>query len=136
MAFIEWSENLSVDVKMFDEEHKKLIGLVNDLHGSMLKGKGKDALGIVLKGLIDYTVTHFDNEEKVMEQYNYPGYKLHLVEHKQLTAKVVELRDKYNKGDVYLSMDVLLFLKDWLTHHILETDKQYGAFYTSKGIVL
>lgn len=136
MAFISWNENLSVDVKMFDEQHKQLIGLINNLHDAMSQGKGAAALGTVLNELIDYTKTHFADEEKIMKQYNYPSYGLHVIEHRNLTDKVVELQNKYNHGNMVLSMDVMQFLKDWLTHHILETDKKYGVFYRSKGIIL
>lgn len=135
MAFINWNEGLSVDVKMFDEQHKKLIGLINNLHEAMSQGKGGKALGDILKQLIDYTETHFKDEEKAMEKYKYPGCGLHVIEHKDLTGKVIALQAKYNKGDAILSMDVMKFLKDWLTHHILETDKKYGVFFKSQGIV-
>jgi len=136
MAFYEWSDKLTVDVKAFDEQHKKLIKLINDLHDAMSKGKGREVLGGVLKELITYTLTHFKNEEKVLQQYNYPNYALHLKEHEALAVKATALSADFEKRQLTLSMEVMNFLKDWLNHHILETDKQYGAFFKEKGITL
>lgn len=77
MALITWNENYSVKVKQFDDQHKKLIDMINELHDAMKVGKGKDVMEKILAGLIQYTVTHFANEERLMKQHNYPDYEQH-----------------------------------------------------------
>ncbi len=136
MAFIEWNDDLSVNVEVFDAQHKKLVGLINHLHESMSLGKGKDVLGQVLNDLIEYTITHFADEEAALKKYGFHGYSIQLAEHHSLTAKVLDLQRKLSSGEAVLSIDIMKFLKEWLTHHILETDKQYGVFFASKGITL
>src|SRR3989339_12015 len=133
MAFIEWNSTLSVDVNQFDEQHKKLISLINELLSAMSKGEGARMINEVLKGLIEYTITHFSAEEEAMKKYQYPGLGLHHIEHKNLTTKVIELQNKLDKGEAVLSMEVFQFLKDWLVNHIIKTDKSYGVFFKSKG---
>lgn len=59
MALMSWSDNLSVNIKEIDEQHKKLVGMVNDLHDAMKMGKGNDVTGKILTGLIQYVGTHF-----------------------------------------------------------------------------
>ena len=59
MALINWNESLSVNVKEIDLQHKKLIDMNNELNEAMKLGKGKDALGKIVNGLISYTATHF-----------------------------------------------------------------------------
>ncbi len=134
MPYIDWNDDLSVLVKSFDEQHKKLISLINKLYDAMKERKGREILGEILNELIEYTKFHFKSEEDLMLKYNYPAYNEHLEEHSKLTKEVLLFKEKYEKRDIFISSEVLLFLKDWLTHHILETDKKYGVFFKEKGI--
>lgn len=135
MALITWTENFSVQVQSIDDQHKKLIGLVNDLYDAMRAGKARDVLGKVLSELIDYTVYHFGTEEKLFVKYGYPEYKAHKKEHDDLTKQAVALKEKFDNGNMMITIEVMNFLKDWLNNHILGTDKKYGPFLSAKGVV-
>jgi hemerythrin len=135
MALITWNEGFSVKVKQFDDQHKKLIDMVNELHDAMKIGKGKDVLEKILAGLIQYTNTHFANEERLMKLHDYPDYEQHKKEHNLLTLQVKDVQKKYSEGSALLSQSVMTFLKEWLQNHIQGTDKNYAPFLNSKGIV-
>jgi hemerythrin len=134
MALITWSNDLSVNIKEFDEEHKKLISMINELHSAMGSGKGKEAMGLILTRLVDYTKTHFAAEEQLMLKHAYPGYVSHKALHDDLTKQVVDLQNKLQAGKVLVTVQVMNFLKDWLSNHILNTDKRYGPYLKGKGI--
>lgn len=135
MALMEWSDRLSVGITQFDNEHKRLVGMVNDLFDAVQAGKGKDALGRILDGLITYTKTHFANEERYMTQHGYPDLPAHKAEHDALAKQVLDVQAKYRAGaSAVLSMEVMTFLKGWLVKHIQGTDKKYGPFLNAKGI--
>ncbi len=135
MPLMEWTEKLSVGVTQYDNEHKKLVGMVNELYDGMQAGHGKEVLGAILDWLIDYTKTHFANEEKAFVAHNYPDYQSHKAEHDALTKQVLEVQKKYQAGaSVVLSMEVMSFLKNWLVKHIMGTDKSYRPFLNSKGV--
>lgn len=134
MALITWNEQLSVNIGKIDLQHKKLVELINRLCDAMQQGKGKEALGNVLSELKDYTVYHFNTEEKLFQEHGYPRYQLHKKEHDDLTKQVEELKDKFDKGDIMITIKVLNFLKDWLNQHITGSDKIYTPFLNSKGI--
>ena len=135
MAIMEWGPTLSVKVKKFDDQHKKLVDLVNQLHDAMKAGQGNVALGSVLQSLISYTATHFKDEEQVMQANGYPDLARHKSEHEKLVKQVLELQSKFQSaaGGI-LTMTVMSFLKDWLVTHIQGEDKKYGVFLNSKGI--
>ena len=135
MALITWSDNLSVNIKEIDAEHKKLIDMINELHSAMGSGKGREAMGTILTGLVDYTKTHFAYEEKLFQQHAYPGYLAHKGQHDALTKQVVEVMTKFKSGQSVVTVEVMNFLKDWLSNHIQTTDKKYGPFLNSKGVV-
>ena len=134
MPFLDWKEELSVNVKMFDDQHKKLISLLNSIYDAMKKGEGKKVMGSVLDELVDYTKNHFSAEERTMTQFKFPGYEKHLKEHKDLTAQVLDFQAKYKNGAALISSELLQFLKDWLLNHIMKTDKEYGIYFENKGL--
>lgn len=135
MAFIDWSNNLSVDIKGLDDQHKKLIDLINQLNEAMKVGKGKDVIGKVLASLIDYTKYHFGTEEKLMQTHSYPSYIIHKKAHDDLTKQALDLQKKLEAGNLAITIEVMGFLKDWLSKHIMSTDKQYTSFFKGKGVI-
>jgi len=135
MPLMEWNDRLSVGISQFDNEHKKLVSMINELFDAVQSGRGKESLGHILDGLIDYTKTHFANEEHYMEKFSYPDLKAHRTEHETLTKQVVDIQRKYHQGaTAMLSMEVMTFLKNWLIKHIQGTDKKYGPFLATKGL--
>ncbi len=135
MAFMVWDNSLSVNIKEIDEQHKKLFNIVNDLHSAMGAGKGKEVMGSVLAGLIEYTKTHFAAEEGLMQKHLYPGYLAHKANHDALTRQVSDVMKKFQDGQTIVTVEIMNFLKDWLANHIQNTDKKYSSHLNSKGVV-
>ena len=100
----------------------------------MKAGKGKDILGKILTDLADYTVYHFGTEEKMFQKYKYPASSLHKKEHDDLTKQVMDIKAKLDAGKSVITMEIMTLLKDWLSNHILQTDKRYSAFFNSNGV--
>jgi len=135
MPLMNWSDKMSVGVAVFDEEHKKLVGMLNELYDGVQAGKGTVVLGKVLDGLISYTAGHFKREEQAFAQTGYPNAVAHKKEHDDLTAQVLDVQKKFKSGAAgTLSMEVMNFLKNWLIKHIQGSDKQYGPHLNSKGM--
>lgn len=134
MAFITWKDSYSVNVKDIDTQHKKLIDMINSLHDSMKEGKGKEAIGGLLKELITYTKNHFAQEEQLFDKYGYFETLVHKRQHQDLVSQVESLQNSYLKGETIMSLDVMEFLKKWLNDHILGSDKKYSAFLNGKGV--
>jgi hemerythrin len=69
-----------------------------------------------------------------MAEHGFPGHELHKQEHKELLDKVNELLRLHNEGKVGLTISTITFMCDWLSHHILVTDKKYSAFLNARGV--
>jgi len=134
MAYIDFTDKLSVKIAIIDEQHKKLIAIINDLHDAMVAGQGKSVMDDVLFRLIEYTKMHFSTEERLMAQYNYPDRIAHETQHIELTVQVGQLYMKVKENKVSVTIETMAFLKNWLNHHILETDKKFGAFLIQNGV--
>jgi hemerythrin len=135
MPLFIWKDSYSVNIKEFDDQHHKLIEMINTLHDAMSSGKGVQVMGGVLDDLAKYTATHFAAEEKVMLAHNYPGYLAHKMEHERLTARVLEILTQYQDRQVTLTLGVMKFLQDWLISHIQGTDQKYTAYLNKRGVV-
>ena len=125
MNYLKWSDKYSVNVTEIDEQHKKLISLVNEMYDAMRVGKGKDILGAVIAELVNYTVYHFHTEELLLQQYNYSKYNEHKEMHDSLSKKARDLKEEFEKGNKPTTIDVMLLLTNWLNAHILVEDKKY-----------
>lgn len=135
MPLMNWNDKMSVGIEVFDADHKKLIAMLNDLFDAVQAGKGKDVLGKILDGLVDYTKMHFSREEQMMQKHSYVDYAAHKKEHDDLAKQVLDVQKKYQSGQTAtLSMEVMNFLKNWLVKHIQGTDKKYGPFLNTKGV--
>ncbi len=129
---ISWSDKLSVTIDSIDDQHKELVRMVNDLNAAMGDGRANDVMGKILKDLINYTVTHFQHEETLMTKHAYPGFAKHKKEHENLVEKVLALQGKFEAGEARMTIEVMMFLKNWLTAHIQGTDKELGVFLSSR----
>ena len=134
MAFFVWDNKYSVGIREIDEQHKKLINILNELYEAMQAQKASDVLGKVLLELVNYTKTHFATEEKYMAQFGYPDEAAHKREHVAFTDKVSTFKSDFEEGRTAMSVSVAAFVKDWLIRHISGTDKKYGPFFNSKGL--
>jgi hemerythrin len=133
MALIVWTENFSVKVGKIDEQHHKLVDFINNLHEAMLKGKSNELLSGLIKGLVDYTVIHFNTEEALLEKYNYPDLAIQKKEHALFIKKVSEFQKGFKNEKFGLSIDIMNFLSDWLKNHINGSDKKYSSFLNEHG---
>ena len=134
MALVNWTDNYSVDIKEIDAQHKKLVAMINTLHEAMSTGKGKDTVVPILDNLLAYTRTHFNNEEQLFTRHAYPARDQHTRIHNSLAQQVIDLKSKMNAGANILPVEVMEFMRDWLTSHIMAEDKKYAPFLKSKGV--
>jgi hemerythrin len=126
MSIVEWNNALySVKIEEFDNDHKKLLQLINDLHLAMLKGKGKETLSQIFGELKAYTLSHFAAEEKQMTQVDFPGLESHRQHHQDLVDQLDKLISDFNSDKREVSIDTFKLLKDWLFNHIQVVDKKY-----------
>lgn len=131
MAFMQWSENMSVENLTIDQQHQQLITMVNAVYDAMHSGKGEHIVAETVAQLAQYTRTHFAHEERYMQQIGYPELGQHQQIHRNLIARVKDIQDTLASGRHFSSVTLGNFLKDWLTKHIMNHDQKYAAFATA-----
>lgn len=133
-SFVRWSQDYSVDVRVFDNHHRKLFELIGDLYQAMKSGISGADLNRVIDALIDYTRYHFGVEEDAMERFNYPGCAQQKAQHEYLVDRIRSLKADLDAGKAFVAVEVMEFLRDWLTKHIRGCDKLYSSFFQDKDL--
>jgi hemerythrin-like metal-binding protein len=125
MALIEWKEEFKVGIASVDHEHRQLIGLINDLHGSLAGRPAKDAVSGVLGEISAKIAAHFALEERVMLERGYDQYDDHKADHERLLDEIRDIMDRF-ESDAYFNYETALAaeLRDWFAAHFRTKDSR------------
>ena len=134
MPKIEWSDALSVKINTFDNEHKKLVDILNRLYDAMSQGQGHKVMADLLIELNNFTKIHFSHEEDIMKKYNYSGFPEQKKAHEEFVSKINETQTQYDSGAISLSLPIFNFLISWIQNHIQKMDRGYSEFLIKQGV--
>lgn len=131
--YVDWTAELNTGVSAFDEHHRHLVNLLNQLYEqrNVEHTEGRALLADTLNQLKEYTLYHFAEEEKNMTP-EYQEYEAHKAEHAYFVRKVQELIEEFQQHHHTVSLHIFKFLNDWLVNHILETDRRYAIHLQKK----
>ena len=129
-----WTEALSVNVKVLDEQHQKLIDTMNELDQALRTRQGDSAVDAVLYKMVNFASEHFATEEALMEKYDFPGLSTHRFQHEMFRKKIAQFLDDHKAGKAGVPVSLMLFMREWLKDHVSTTDKRYSAFLNARGI--
>lgn len=134
MPYVQWSNEFSVGLEEIDAQHQVLVDCLNRLHDAIHERKSDSEIVSVLGTLGDYTRIHFAVEEALMRVFEYPDYVQHKAEHEKLLAQFTEKAEKCQSGKTSASLELLQFLRGWLTDHIIHGDKKYAPMFLKRGM--
>ena len=128
METISWDESFSVGVREFDEQHRRIIEIINLLILDSAGDVRGEAISETLTRLTKYTQEHFRAEEEFLAEHGYPDLAVQRDEHIAFRKRVVVfcLDTMVQRPEV--PEDLLLYIKDWWVKHIQMEDMQYRAF--------
>ena len=123
-----WSDGFKIGVREIDEQHERLVALLNRLaRHHTTKAPGED-LYRVFDELVSYATYHFATEERVMREAGVSEQhaELHRRAHQEFATKVVAARRSAETSSPDVTGDALIFVTNWLIHHILGVDRRLG----------
>lgn len=128
MSLFQWTDDLALSHVLIDGQHQRLFQFADALAEAMSAGKGQEVLDRTLSDLITYTKQHFLWEEALMQANGYPHFEEHKDAHDALTEEVEGFQKAYAAGEAVITVDLLIFLQKWLSHHIGEADRQVAVY--------
>lgn len=130
MALITWDDTMSVGVSELDEQHKKLISLINEAYEAIQR-HDEHLMTELLDKMRAYAKEHFATEEAYMKRYDFPAFEHHKVLHAKFNNDVDEFRKKrFDKTNL---SQIFVYLSRWLTAHIMDEDKQYTSYMPNES---
>ncbi|WP_342616588.1 bacteriohemerythrin [Rhodoferax sp. GW822-FHT02A01] len=130
-VWIPWDDALCVGIDVIDEHHRYLFDLTNDLFEVVAQKLGSREVARILKALDQYVQVHFRAEERMMAHYGYAGQDRQRSQHHHFEDKLREFYSELHHNPLTAQFDILIYLRDWLIHHILHEDAQLKSLVTS-----
>lgn len=123
MAELTWSEGFSVGIQLMDDQHKRLIDLINATDGSCDERTMIEAI----QSMFEYAEHHFHDEEDMLRNAHYPELTIQMNDHRSFIAKARDFASR-DLNNPKVCAELNTFLCTWLSHHILEVDMKYKHF--------
>jgi len=128
MDWIGWDKALETGDAGLDADHKQLAGLFNRLRDALANGEGKIYCSAILDDIVRHTRAHFELEQRLMVQHQYPKAEQHAAEHAMLIRQALDFRNSFDADSAASRPAQMRFADVWLAFHILFSDKELAAF--------
>jgi len=135
MSKVEWCDGLSTGVTEIDNDHKKILSLINKLSDAIDSQHTQQVVGDIFEQLEQYIAQHFAQEEDLLRRCNYAQLDEHIVSHQQFILKISELKKLWGTSNSrQLAEEICQFLIDWVIKHIVAEDLPYVPTLNEHGI--
>lgn len=125
-----WKSEYSVGIRLLDYDHQELFDVVNELQTVVEQGIDNEEVAKIVDRLSRYALQHFQREEHIMHEYQFPEIITHRQKHHEFARLVYAIRHILANCPERLSHKKLLkYLEDWLVHHIMGEDIQYRDYF-------
>lgn len=132
-----WNDRLKIGVAEIDHQHKEFVEKMEQFQQACRQGKGQQELTSMVKEIEFYVGYHFQAEEKLQKQFNYPKYKHHKQIHEMYANQVKKLKEHFveNGTNISITLKFQSYLADLLIKHINGEDKEFGKFLADNNLV-
>lgn len=118
----------SVGDDQIDEQHKRIVELINQLTDEFANAQDSKLLESVFGELVEYSANHLAYEEKLLEEVGYPHLEEHKALHWTYLEQISNLSEFTFRNQDKAAEQITVFLKQWWDHHILEEDTDYVPY--------
>jgi len=134
VALLSWTHASTVGVKAMDDQHGILMDAMNELRLTLMNGSGHEQTSARLEQLIDFTRKHFQSEERLLEQQDFPGLSEHRAAHARFLVQIRQAVDRAGRGEETGSVPLISRLRALYLEHIEEFDRAYGQWLNDRGV--
>lgn len=134
MTKIVWSDKLSFGIPVIDSQHQHFVELMDLAYDAFYKKETKEELAILLENIKEYTISHFETEEKYFDLFKYENADEHKQAHLLLKEQLLNLMKKFEIDGTKIMPELIDFLEDWLVSHLEFQDKKYVTCFKEHGL--
>jgi hemerythrin-like metal-binding protein len=131
---LQWDDGMSVGIPEIDEDHKRFLVLINELNRSITEGRKQTEIKERLVFIVEDAARHFQREEELFQEMQYPDAKSHALVHAQALQALKRIQDSFIPYGLDTEwVDAGLFIKSILLSHIFTEDMKYAVYFKSKS---
>jgi len=125
-----WTPALSIGIEEIDKQHIALFGFFGDFVDGCSRGEAKETLLELHDRLKDYVDHHFQAEEALMQQVNFPDLDQHRRKHQSFRECLADIRQQISsQGPTLMTIiQTNKALVAWLVQHVQDLDQCFGEF--------
>lgn len=131
MLALNWSDQYLVDHGVIDAEHKSLFALANRVFQVSDPVAGRDEIIAIVKSLLVYMEEHFQHEEELMIQSDFPALIEHTGMHRRITASMTRALREI-KDIQHFAAELRFMMVEWVLTHMIQEDKRIGDYLRSQ----
>lgn len=117
-----FSPALSVQVAELDDDHERLIEILNELHGAAKRGD-RAALDGAARRMFHDLDRHFAREEALLQSWDFPLLDEHRAQHAALSREIGQLVERLPAAPPGGIAEIALAIKFCLVEHLGEDMK-------------
>lgn len=125
---IEWKNEWNCKNNDINNQHKELVKIGNKLIAMSVKDHSFDQTLSQLEKLLESATEHFEFEEEILREVNFPEYLNHVDKHKALSIKVLRLKEEYEQGKIKGSTFFSFVLDDLVLGHMVDADTEFYPY--------
>lgn len=131
---MKWKNEYSLGIQEIDDQHRLLLSSFSVIEEAINLKQGWSNVHFSILGLKELASMHFTFEEALMRLFSYPEAKAHRGDHEYFFARLAEIENHSLRNSA--ERELLEFLREWLTSHILHTDADYARYILSGASVV
>ena len=124
MSLIHWMPENNTNIDFVDNQHRNIASLINELERALEGSLNTVETQRIIKKILNSAISHFAQEENLMEQHDVPDLQTHENEHYFFEDTVCAVEDAVKANDISLAREKLLILSEWFVDHIREMDQE------------
>ena len=92
MVELEWLEAFEIGLREIDDDHREMLRIMQDVKAA---GEARDRkrCARLLDALIDFSKAHFEREEKILHEIEYPSAGVHEAYHADLLDRAEGVKE-------------------------------------------
>lgn len=124
MPAIEWKREYDVGVRKIDQQHRRIVDVLNELYDLQDSKKSPKRMQRVFQSLRDYIEEHFETEEEYIAAHGCTGADVQKREHESFVDTICSYQKDFLKQKPLALINLFNYIWDWFAHHIVVVDKK------------
>jgi len=130
-----WSDEMGCGVPELDAADRRLNALVHELNQAIADGRAEDEIQRLMNQLLLDAVSHFEHEERVFSETDYPLLKGHAALHLQMRAELEHAMEVLRDVEAHaMWAEYGLLVAQLFVEHMRQETMKYRNFLRSRSV--